>query len=172
MERGTDSGSMLFVGFASGTAFGSTGAGATATAVAVPALAAADSEPADFDGVGFGGSATATADGAAAGAGFVTAGAGAVLALGDATRAVVFAGSGVAFVFKRFEMSAAFQRDFGSRRSVLRAMSRNGCGKLSGIPGSPAVSCGRFCVNDSTTVAPSAHESAAVVALPFVSGGI
>src|SRR5262249_36113970 len=40
-ESGTESGSMLFVGFASGTAFGSTGAGATATAVAAPALAAA-----------------------------------------------------------------------------------------------------------------------------------
>src|SRR5579871_5463087 len=63
VERGTESGSMLLVDFASGTALGSTWAGATATAVAV-AAALAFAAAADFDGAGFGGSAMAIAAGA------------------------------------------------------------------------------------------------------------
>jgi hypothetical protein len=168
LESGTDSGSILFVGFASGTALGSTATGAIATAVAVPALAAAEREPEDFDGVGFGNSAIATAAGAAVGAGFWAA---AWDVDGDgATTATVSTVSGAALGFNRSEISATVHRDFASRRNVLRTMSRKGCGTLSGKPGSPAVSSGRRCVNDSTIVAPSDHESPAFVALPFVSG--
>jgi hypothetical protein len=75
-ESGTERGSMLLVGLARGTAFGSTrdGSGATATAapVAALALAAAAVIPADFEGVGFGGSAIAID----AGAGLAATGAG------------------------------------------------------------------------------------------------
>ena len=163
---------MVWADFASGTAFGSTGAGATATAAAV-AVALAFAAAADFDGDGFGGSAIAMAAGAAAAAVFVTEGAGggatAVVAADIAAAGATVADS-AAFGFKRFETSVIVQRTLASRRNVLRATSRYGCGRLSGKPGSPAVSSGRRCVNDSTIVTPSDHASPDVVARPFVSG--
>jgi hypothetical protein len=135
-ESGTERGSMLLVGLARGTAFGSMGDGsgatATAAAVAALALAAAAVMPADFDGVGFGGSAIAMAVGAAAGAGLAATGAGGgggaivdVFAdVGTGSTIAAVDGWGAAFGLKRFEIWVTVQRAFGSRRKVLRAMSR------------------------------------------------
>src|SRR5579863_2618664 len=172
VESGTESGSMLLVDFASGSALGSTGAGATATAAAV-AAALAFAAAADFDGDGLGGSAMAIAAGATAAAVFVATGVGggatAAVAVGTAAAGATVASS-ASFGFNRFEISVIVQRDLASRRNVLRAMSRYGCGTLSGKPGSPAVSSGRRWVSDSTIVTPSDHASPDVVARPFVSG--
>src|ERR1700722_7194225 len=100
---------------------------ALAAAVAVPALAAAEREPAGFDEAGFGGSAIATDEGAAADTGFAAGAAVAGIDVDGPGMATVLIDSGAAFGLNRFEMSAMFQRDFASRRKVLRAMSRNGC---------------------------------------------